>query len=73
VSGGGPDRQQRDLVVDPVEVGERGFQLRVPLEEPPSVIGGHPAVQHHEPADSGAVLGFDPLELGAAVAAGTVR
>ena len=54
-------------------MGERGFQLREPLEEPPPVVGGHPTVQHDEPADGGAMLGFDPLELGAAVAAGTVR
>jgi hypothetical protein len=29
--------------------------------------------KHDEPADRGAVLGFDPLELGAAVTAGTIR
>jgi hypothetical protein len=36
----GPDRQQRDLVINPVEMGERGFKLGEPLEQPPPVVGG---------------------------------
>jgi hypothetical protein len=65
-----PHRQQGDLVVAPVKMSERGRQLGEPLEQPPLVVGGHPSVQHDEPADCGAVLGFDALEFGAAVAAG---
>jgi hypothetical protein len=52
---------------------ERGGQVRKPFEQPALVVGGHPTVQHHEPANSRPVLGFRALELDAAVAAGTAR
>ena len=63
ILGAAPDRQQGDLVVTLVAMGKRGSQLREPLEQPASVVGRHPPVQDHEPADSRAVLGFDPMQF----------
>jgi hypothetical protein len=62
IFGAHPNRQDSNLGVTAVKMGEHGRELRELLQQAAFAVGRQQTVKHHQAPDCGGVLGFDTLQ-----------